>query len=68
MTLPAYRVVFSAEGAAKQHMSVPEFLAMPLDVRVRAILERRVDFFLDGIEVPRHDALNAIRRASLLAS
>lgn len=68
MTLPAYKVVFAADGNTKRSLSVAEFLEMPLDVRVRAILERRVDFFLDGAEVPRHDALNAIRRASLLAS
>lgn len=68
MRLPPYKVVFSDDGKARRSMTVGEFLEVPLDVRVRAILERRVDFFENGVEVPRHDALNTIRRASLLAS
>lgn len=68
MTVPDYKVVFSVDAVQKRQMTVIAFLEMPLDVRVRAILERRVDFYQDGVEVPRHDALNAIRRAAAVAS
>ena len=68
MTLPAFRVVFAESPTKKLQMTVGEFLVMPIDVRVRAILERRVEFFQHGLEVPRQEALNAIRRATALAS
>ena len=58
--LPFNRVIVrSAQG--EQHFTVTEFKRIPLNERVRALLEKRVDFFHDQHQVAALDALKALR-------
>lgn len=59
-SLPFNRVVVrSARG--EQHLTVGEFARVPLTERVRAVLERRVEFFCDQQPIAALDALRALR-------
>lgn len=59
-SLPFNRVVVrSAQG--ERNLTVAEFAGIPLTERVRAVLERRVEFFHDQQSVAVLDALRALR-------
>jgi hypothetical protein len=42
-------------------MSYDEFMAIPLDRRIRLLLTGRPKFFRDGAEISRHEALRLSR-------
>jgi hypothetical protein len=50
------RVELSADGQVRR-LSRSEFEALPLDQRVRAILNKQLKFFRGDKEVPMRDAL-----------
>jgi hypothetical protein len=59
-SLPFNRVIVrTAKG--DQHLTVSEFERVPLTERVRALLEKRVEFFRDQQRVEQNDALRALR-------
>ncbi len=59
-SLPFNRVlVRSVQG--DQHLTVSQFANMSLTERVRAVLEKRVEFFRDQQPVAALDALKALR-------
>jgi hypothetical protein len=57
---PFDRIVL-VEGGRRRELSVREFLAMPLDVRIRAILQRAVEFYDGEHEIDRQSALKFLR-------
>jgi hypothetical protein len=57
---PFDRIVL-VEGGHRRDITVPDFLAMPLDVRIRAILKRAVEFYDGKQEIDRQTALNFLR-------
>ena len=64
MQLPFNRVqVRDIASAHVSTLSVSQFSAMPLTERVRAVLERRVQFFRDEQPVDMSEALRALRQA-----
>lgn len=64
MQLPFNRVqVRDSASALVSTLSVGQFSAMPLTERVRAVLERRVQFFRDEQPVDMSEALRALRQA-----
>ena len=50
-------------GGNRQRLSLPEFLALPLDERVRSILARDIEFFRQGQMVDRASALKSLMAA-----
>ena len=60
--LPFDGVVLAAEGMRKRLTPV-EFLALPLPVRILALLDDNLEFLQDGRPVDRQLALQALRRA-----
>jgi hypothetical protein len=58
--LPFNRVVLKS-GQGDKRLTVPEFEAIPLTQRVRALLEKRVEFYLDQARVEQTQALRALR-------
>ena len=62
MALPFNRVkVRSDANTTPASLTVAEFSAMPLTDRVRALLEKRVQFFHDEKLVEAGEALKALR-------
>lgn len=61
MGLPFNQVVLTTADGARR-LTVDEFSAVPLAERVRAVLEQRVQFLLDGNPVDPREALNALRQ------
>jgi hypothetical protein len=62
VSLPFDGVVVAEEGVRKRLTPV-EFLALPLPVRVLALLDDSLEFLQDGRPVDRKEALAALRRA-----
>jgi hypothetical protein len=60
MPLPFNQVIVNTEDGPRQ-LTVAQFTAIPLAERVRAMLEKRVEFLLDGQPVDTREALNALR-------
>jgi len=60
--VPFDRVVVK-ESNSSRTFSVDRFLSLPLSQRIKVILERRVTFYLNEIEVDRNTALNGLRKA-----
>ena len=58
--LPFNRVILQTEQGARR-LTVTEFDAIPLTQRVRALLEKRLEFYLDQARVEQTDALRALR-------
>jgi hypothetical protein len=64
MALPFNRVqVREGAGGVVSTLSASQFGAMPLTERVRAVLERRVQFFQDEQPIELSQALRALREA-----
>jgi len=64
MLLPFNRVtVRPGDGQPASSLSAAEFSAMPLTIRLRAVLERRVQFYRDEQPVDMSEALRALREA-----
>jgi hypothetical protein len=57
------RIAFGA-GADRREVSLAEFLALPLSLRIRCILERTVTFYGAGREIDRNLALDSLRRTA----
>ena len=57
------RVVLSKEGK-RSSLTAEEFGALPLDQRVRCLLERAVEFYLGATPVDRRLALASLRRTA----
>jgi hypothetical protein len=53
----AYDRVELKEGGETKHLNPEEFRALPLDKRVKAILEKRLTFFSGDTVVPSGEAL-----------
>jgi hypothetical protein len=60
--LPFDSVVLT-DGGARRRISPAEFLALPLPVRILALLDDSLEFLQDGKPVDRQQALDALRRA-----
>jgi hypothetical protein len=58
--LPFDRVILKSERG-EQRLTISEFEAIPLTQRVRAILEKRIEFYLDQARVEQSQALRALR-------
>ena len=54
-------VVMTVDGGSRT-LSVDEFLALPIDTRVRCVLARAFEFYLDRSPVDRRLALASLRR------
>jgi hypothetical protein len=61
--LPFNRVVVQTSEGTRR-LTVSEFEAISLIERVRALLEKRVEFFRDHERVAQQDALRALRERS----
>jgi hypothetical protein len=61
-SLPFDGVVVDESGVRKR-LTPKEFLALPLPVRVRALLDDSLEFLLNGRPVDRKQALAALRQA-----
>lgn len=55
--------VVVAESGVRKRLTPKEFLALPLPVRVLALLDDSLEFLQDGKPVDRKQALDALRRA-----
>jgi hypothetical protein len=64
VSVPDGDLPFDAVVIGSERMSVTAFLALPLGVRVQAILEGNVAFFRGTRSVDRVDALKALRKLS----
>jgi len=60
MGLPFDRVELTS-GAGERVLSVQQFCDLPLAERLRAVLERRVNFFRGSEPVEQREALKALR-------
>jgi hypothetical protein len=60
---PLFDRVLIREGGAWKQISLDEFFALPLSLRIRHVIERTVAFQLNGTEVDQREALAALRRA-----
>jgi len=60
MELPFNEVVVTTPSGSRL-LTADQFSAIPLAERVRALLEKRVEFFQDGAPIDTRDALNALR-------
>jgi hypothetical protein len=60
--LPFDGVVLAEQGV-RRRLTPVEFLALPLPVRVLALLDDSLEFLHDGRPVDRNQALQALRRA-----
>lgn len=58
--LPFDRVVLKSPDGTK-HLTVSAFLNVPLVERVRALLEKRVEFYQHETRLDTNDALRALR-------
>jgi hypothetical protein len=58
--LPFNRVLLKS-GQGDRRLTVTEFEAIPLTQRVRAVLEKRVEFYQDQVRVEQNQALRALR-------
>lgn len=61
MTLPFDRVADDVSGDV---LTVEEFLELPLEKRVGLVLQRRLRFFADTVEIARGAALRALNALS----
>lgn len=48
-------------------LTFDQFLAIPLSMRIRYVIERRAQFFAEGDEVESHVALSRLRKAAAVA-
>jgi hypothetical protein len=51
------QVSMSTENGGIRKMGPTEFAALPINERVRAVLQKRLKFYLNGVEVPEREAL-----------
>lgn len=58
--LPFDRVVLKTGGGTR-HLTVSDFLTVPLVERVRALLEKRVEFYQHETRLDTNEALRALR-------
>ena len=63
MALPFDRVALNSDAGIAQ-LSVEQFCRLPLTERLRAVLERRVEFFCGSERVEPLDALRALRESA----
>jgi hypothetical protein len=63
MPPPFDRVVLLQDGQ-RRNLSVADFLALPLDVRVGVILKRSIEFYEGRTPVDRQKALEYLRQSS----
>ena len=63
--MPFDRIVLRDASGAARELSLVEFMALPFQTRVRAILDRALDFFAGGEPIARREALRALRDRSL---
>lgn len=68
MNAPFDRVVVLEPGVAPRTYLRDDFVSLPIHVRVRYILERRVEFFSGTTLVDRAEALKALRALSAARS
>lgn len=60
--LQVFDEVHVLRGGRWERIPIEEFFAMPLNTRVRRIIERSVAFYRQGEEVDRKEALAALRK------
>lgn len=60
------RIVLEQDGRSRE-ISLAEFLELPLNVRVRHLIERKVTFFKDGLELNAQRVLAKLREANVKA-
>ena len=60
-SLRTFDRVVLLDGDAERTMDYDEFMALPLDRRVRWLLQGRPRFFLGSAEIPRKEALSLAR-------
>ena len=56
-----FDLVVVLHGGVRTEYTTDEFLALPLELRVKAILFGKISFFQDGKTVSTSMALNAVR-------
>lgn len=64
MALPFNRIVLHTDAGNPAELTVEQFNAMPLMERVRAALEKRVQFFDGDKPIAQGEALRALRERS----
>lgn len=58
-TVPFDRVVLTEDEGSRE-LTLPQFLALPLPLRIRSIVGRRLEFFRQGQPVDRAEALRSL--------
>jgi hypothetical protein len=61
MGLPFNRILLRSSSGNSVVLTVHQFNGMPLTERVRAVMEKRVQFFADDTPVAQDVALRALR-------
>jgi hypothetical protein len=56
-----FNLVIVNTALGTRRLTISEFEAMPLTERVRALLEKRVEFYQGQLRVEQTDALRALR-------
>lgn len=51
------QVTIREDGGGERKLGPHEFAALPINERVSAVLQKRLKFYLRGIEVPEREAL-----------
>jgi hypothetical protein len=53
------QVTIRSDNGGERKMGPSEFAALPINERVSAVLQKRLKFFLNGVEVSEREALKA---------
>jgi hypothetical protein len=59
--LPFDRIVILSDSGKPREMSVDEFLALPLDQKIKSVLSRRIEFYDGHAAVDRKLGLASLR-------
>ncbi|HTO52554.1 MAG TPA: hypothetical protein VMR50_04135 [Myxococcota bacterium] len=51
------QVTIRGSAGGERRMGPSEFAALPINERVSAVLQKRLKFYLNGVEVPEREAL-----------
>ena len=58
-------ILVRKSGDAYNPMAVDEFLSLPVNERISLIMDRRLRFFADEVEVPVYAAIRSLDEATL---
>ena len=56
-------ILLRKQGDNYNPMPIHEFADLPVDERIRLIMDRKIRFFADEVEVPTYDAIQSLDAA-----